>query len=184
MAAGPAGRRHPLSLAQLQQRYAYISPLGLQQALALLLAHKQQHGVPQPACRGVTSLLEVGQLSVLPTLEAPGRPGPPPSWLRPPHTHSAGPSRLLLREVGASGYAHSTEQQLPPGRYAELMRYHRTLRGHRFAVYCCTWDKSGRYLITGSDDHLVKASQRCLSPTVHVLFLLRLGHECGFHLDC
>ena len=42
--------------------------------------------------------------------------------------------------------------------HGEQLRHQRTLRGHRFAVYCITFDRSGRYVITGSDDHLVKVS--------------------------
>lgn len=42
--------------------------------------------------------------------------------------------------------------------HVEQLRHQRTLRGHRFAVYCITFDRSGRYVITGSDDHLVKVS--------------------------
>lgn len=32
------------------------------------------------------------------------------------------------------------------------------MRGHRAAVYCIAFDRSGRYIITGSDDRLVKVS--------------------------
>ena len=31
-----------------------------------------------------------------------------------------------------------------------------TVRGHKMAVYCLTFDNTGRRLITGSDDWLVK----------------------------
>jgi WD40 repeat protein len=36
------------------------------------------------------------------------------------------------------------------------MQHHQTSRGHQFAVYCVTFDKAGRYIITGSDDTFVK----------------------------
>ena len=36
------------------------------------------------------------------------------------------------------------------------MEYHRTTRGHRFVIYCITFDKTGQYIITGSDDSRVK----------------------------
>lgn len=35
-----------------------------------------------------------------------------------------------------------------------------TFRGHRLAVYCCTYDRSGGRIITGSDDWLVKVRVR------------------------
>ena len=31
-----------------------------------------------------------------------------------------------------------------------------SLTGHRAAVYCCTFDRTGRRLITGADDYNVK----------------------------
>ena len=41
-------------------------------------------------------------------------------------------------------------------RCAGALRYQKTLRGHNAAVYCVAFDKTGRYVVTGSDDRLVK----------------------------
>jgi len=37
-----------------------------------------------------------------------------------------------------------------------LRQHQLTVRGHSYAAYCVTLDKAGRYVITGSDDNLVK----------------------------
>ena len=51
--------------------------------------------------------------------------------------------------------------QAPPAMLAGALRHQRTVRGHRYAVYCVTFDRSGRRIITGSDDRLVKVA--CLT---------------------
>ena len=59
-----------------------------------------------------------------------------------------------------------------PQQHVEQLRHQRTLRGHRFAVYCITFDRSDRYVITGSDDHLVKVScmqARLMSRNVYCI---------------
>ena len=167
-----SGNRQPLSLEQLRRRYAHVSPLGLQQALALLLEHKRAQG---GAALGLTSVLERGALALLPPspAEASG-PLPPPRWLRPAHSHAPRPAALLLRETGASSHAAAVSGPalLPPQRYGEMLQYQRTIRGHRFVVYCCAWDKEGRYLITGSDDRLIKVRAK------------RVEEQCWLRLCC
>ena len=36
------------------------------------------------------------------------------------------------------------------------MQHLRTVRGHRAALYCIQFSKSGRLIVTGSDDNIVK----------------------------
>ena len=38
------------------------------------------------------------------------------------------------------------------------MQHHKTIRGHKLAVYCIAFDRAGRHIITGSDDRLIKVS--------------------------
>lgn len=64
--------------------------------------------------------------------------------------------RLLLREAGAAPALRQPRSMVPAAELAGALRYMKTLRGHRSAVYCVTFDKTGRYVITGSDDRLVK----------------------------
>ena len=45
---------------------------------------------------------------------------------------------------------------LTPAVLCSRLAHQRTFRGHRSAVYCITYDKAGRFVITGSDDRLVR----------------------------
>ena len=44
------------------------------------------------------------------------------------------------------------------------MQHHKTVRGHKLAVYCIAFDRAGRHIITGSDDRLVKVTAVCQNP--------------------
>lgn len=61
-----------------------------------------------------------------------------------------------MQETGASRvprhFTASTQQ------CARKMQHHKTIRGHKLAVYCIAFDRAGRNIITGSDDRLVKVS--------------------------
>ena len=62
--------------------------------------------------------------------------------------HSQQPYPTLSYPTYDSGTAASLASR--------AMRHLRTFRGHRLAVYCLACDARGRYVITGSDDWLVK----------------------------
>lgn len=126
------GNRHPLSLPELQQRYAHVPPAGLQLALGSLLRLRQQ-GPPQPAAAGLTSLLEAGMLGTLLPQQgaqqaqqgvgskAPQpKSWPPPRWVPPFHQSGrpALPQRLLLRELGTSAAVRQRRGLLPPSELA------------------------------------------------------------------
>ena len=61
-----------------------------------------------------------------------------------------------MQETGGVGVPHcftaSTQQ------FVREMQHHKTIRGHKLAVYCIAFDRAGRHIITGSDDRLVKVS--------------------------
>ncbi len=80
-----------------------------------------------------------------------------PAWLRPA---AALPSQvhrlLLLRQGGLLRSAQHPATLQPPEEFGRVLQHQLTVRGHRFAVYCVTYDRSGRYIVTGSDDRLVK----------------------------
>ncbi|GAB4817147.1 hypothetical protein N2152v2_004193 [Parachlorella kessleri] len=197
------GNHHPLSLSELQQRYAHVGAGSLQLALSSLLQYKQAEA-PHPARQGVSSLLEAGALAVLTWPKAQAQAhnvaavtpfptawqdyeeqqpatagaaagsagaaagvaavpaGPPPRWMLPFHAWETSDGklpmsrRLLLRETGVSSAMRQPRSLLPAPELAGLLRYQKTLRGHRAAVYCVAFDKTGGYVITGSDDRLVK----------------------------
>ncbi|XP_070012397.1 uncharacterized protein [Nicotiana sylvestris] len=71
---------------------------------------------------------------------------------------------LSLREIGGGFPKHHRAPSIRLASYAiakpstmvQKMQTIKKLRGHRDAVYCAIFDRSGRYVITGSDDRLVK----------------------------
>lgn len=150
-----------MPFAELQQRYAHLPPNALQLLLSQLLERRRAEA-PQPAARGLTSLLEPAALSVLGDgVPASGsEPAPAtsqPAWLRPGRLLLSDPHRLLLlRQAGLLRSAQHPGAIQPPEAYARQLAHALTVRGHRFAVYCLAYDRTGRYLITGSDDRLVK----------------------------
>lgn len=79
-----------------------------------------------------------------------------PCWLRPHRRVDSVLQKTLLREIGWSPFVRAPGVLLPPEQFAKQLRYQRTVRGHHFAVYCIAFDRSGRRIITGSDDRLVK----------------------------
>ncbi|KAL5983563.1 hypothetical protein ACLOJK_017651 [Asimina triloba] len=71
---------------------------------------------------------------------------------------------LTLREIGGGFTKHHRAPSIRAACYAiakpstmvQKMEIIKKLRGHQNAVYCAIFDRSGRYVITGSDDRLVK----------------------------
>jgi PH-interacting protein len=94
--------------------------------------------------------------------------GLPPAfkpWAVPPHSSAPRMASLMLRSLGVCcapraaggsaagvrpGSLHSTEM------LGRSIRHVRTLRGHKLAVYCLAYTRDGRYIVSGSDDWLVK----------------------------
>ncbi|KAK6118118.1 hypothetical protein DH2020_048102 [Rehmannia glutinosa] len=87
-----------------------------------------------------------------------------PSYLRWPHMQADQVRGLSLREIGGGFTKHHRAPSIRVACYAiakpsamvPKMQNMKKLRGHRDAVYCAIFDRSGRYVITGSDDRLVK----------------------------
>lgn len=150
---------HTLRFGELQQRFAHLPPNALQLLLSQLLERRRAEA-PQPAARGLTSLLEPAALSVLADASGPSVASPtsrPPAWLRPGRLQPSDPHRLLLlRPAGLLRSAQHPAAIQPQQAYARQLAHALTVRGHRYAVYCLACDRNGRYLVTGSDDRLVK----------------------------
>ncbi|KAG8389559.1 hypothetical protein BUALT_Bualt02G0241800 [Buddleja alternifolia] len=87
-----------------------------------------------------------------------------PSYLRWPHMQADQVRGLSLREIGGGFSKHHRSPSVrlacyaiaKPSAMVAKMQNIKKLRGHRDAVYCAIFDRSGRYVITGSDDRLVK----------------------------
>lgn len=105
----------------------------------------------------------------------------PPAHMRWPHAKAHQVHGLSLREIGGGFTRHNRAPSIRAASYAiakpltmfQKMKNTTRIRGHRNAVYCATFDRSGRYVITGSDDRLVKI---WLMETAFCLASCR-GHE-------
>ncbi|KAG8370507.1 hypothetical protein BUALT_Bualt14G0124000 [Buddleja alternifolia] len=105
----------------------------------------------------------------------------PPSYMRWPHRQADQVRGLSLREIGGGFPRHhrapSTRAACytiaKPSTMVQMMQNIKRVRGHRNAVYCAIFDRSGRYVITGSDDRLVKVWSM---ETAYCLASCR-GHE-------
>ncbi|KAK6161017.1 hypothetical protein DH2020_004398 [Rehmannia glutinosa] len=88
----------------------------------------------------------------------------PASYMRWPHRLADQVRGLSLREIGGGFPRHHRAPSTRAACYAiakpstmvQKMQNIKSVRGHRNAVYCAIFDRSGRYVITGSDDRLVK----------------------------
>ncbi|CAL0300958.1 unnamed protein product [Lupinus luteus] len=88
----------------------------------------------------------------------------PPARMRWPHLKANQVHGLNLREIGGGFPRHHRAPSIRAACYAiakpstmvQKMQNIKRLRGHRNAVYCAIFDRSGRYVVTGSDDRLVK----------------------------
>lgn len=88
----------------------------------------------------------------------------PPRYLQWPHRLADQVRGLSLREIGGGFPRHHRAPSTRAACYAiakpstmvQKMQNIKCVRGHRNAVYCAVFDRSGRYVITGSDDRLVK----------------------------
>ncbi|XP_074316032.1 uncharacterized protein LOC141652459 [Silene latifolia] len=87
-----------------------------------------------------------------------------PRYLRWPHLQIDQVHGLHLRSIGGGFSRHNRASSIhaasnaiaKPSIMVQKMQNITRLRGHRNAVYCAIFDRSGRYVITGSDDRLVK----------------------------
>ncbi|XP_074566602.1 uncharacterized protein LOC141823239 [Curcuma longa] len=159
----------PLCYIKLTQRYPHIEKDHLVKLLKQLLVNSS----PLPAMIG-----GVPSAAVFPTLMGSGSFSPLasdrdkdikssnklPRYLRWPHMHAGQVHGLNLREIGGGFTKHHRAPSIRAACYAiakpttlvQKMEIIKKLRGHQNAVYCATFDRSGRYVITGSDDRLVK----------------------------
>ncbi|GFP99609.1 bromodomain and WD repeat-containing protein 1 [Phtheirospermum japonicum] len=114
----------------------------------------------------VPTLLGTGSFSLLASdhNERDNKSRHPPSYMRWPHRLADQVRGLSLREIGGGFTRHHRAPSTRAACYAiakpstmvQKMQNIKSTRGHRNAVYCAIFDRSGRYVITGSDDRLVK----------------------------
>ncbi|XP_048336119.2 uncharacterized protein LOC107406056 isoform X1 [Ziziphus jujuba] len=170
------GISYPLSYAKLEERYPHVEKDHLVKLLKQLIvsAAPSLHGkivqsAPYAAIHTPT-LLGTGSFSLVDSHVFAGNKGKenkqvkPAAYLHWPHMQADQVHGLALREIGGGFTKHHRAPSVRAACYAiakpstmvQKMETIKQIRGHRDAVYCAIFDRSGRYVITGSDDRLVK----------------------------
>ncbi|GBG59276.1 hypothetical protein CBR_g32291 [Chara braunii] len=185
------GISFPLSYSSLADRFKHVSSDHLVKLLKQLLVNDakavkqtERNRMKIPAAADVPTLLGTHTFSLLDSeksVEA-GIPKPRVPVFRFPHSHASIQHALMLRENGG-GFARfcnrlpsvkaASYALAPPTVLVDRIQILTKHRGHRNAVYCALFDRTGQYIITGSDDRLVKIWE------VNSGFLLRScrGHQ-------
>ncbi|CAK7348421.1 unnamed protein product [Dovyalis caffra] len=156
----------PLSYDKLAERYRHIEKDHLVKLLKQLLLNTDsmlgEAGGNSLNAAHVPTILGSGERSMHKQAK------PLPTNLRWPHMQIDQVHGLSLREIGGGFAKHHRAPSIRYACYAiakpltmvQKMQNTKKLRGHRTAVYCgygrAIFDRSGRYVITGSDDRLVK----------------------------
>ncbi|KAI5574178.1 hypothetical protein BDE02_10G128100 [Populus trichocarpa] len=164
------GLSFPLSYNSLEEQYPHIEKNHLVKLLKQLLLNtaSPSEGLigDAPNAADVPTLLGTGSFSLLSCDRDKGNDQVkhPPAHMRWPHRHADQVRGLSLREIGGGFARHHRAPSIRAACYAiakpstmvQKMQNVKRVRGHRNAVYCAIFDRSGRYVVTGSDDRLVK----------------------------
>ncbi|CAL5184297.1 unnamed protein product [Lathyrus oleraceus] len=165
------GQSFPLGYNKLVERYPHIEKDHLVKLLKQLLLNTASLSPGMstgkaPNAADVPTLLGSGSFSLLSYDKDKVKEDakPPPSYMRWPHMKANQVHGLNLREIGGGFPRHHRGPSIRAACYAiakpstmvQKMQNIKRVRGHRNAVYCAIFDRSGRYVITGSDDRLVK----------------------------
>ncbi|TQD80063.1 hypothetical protein C1H46_034348 [Malus baccata] len=161
----------PLSYSNLVERYPHIERdhlVKLLRQLLLSIATPLHGKVGRSTLNAadVPTLLGTDSFSLLDSdrNKENKRVKPLPAHLRWPYMQADQIHGLSLREIGGGFVKHHRAPSIRSACYAiakpstmvQKMNNKKKLRGHRNAVYCAIFDRSGRYVITGADDRLVK----------------------------
>lgn len=164
------GNSVPLNYDNLVGRYSHVEKdhlvkLFKQVILTQCLPLRCMVGRTAPSATDVPTLLGTGSFSLLPCDKYNvNKQVNLPSYFRWPHMVADQVRGLSLREIGGGFSKHHRAPSIrfacyaiaKPSTMVQKMQNIKKLRGHRDAVYCAIFDRSGRYVITGSDDRLVK----------------------------
>ncbi|KAL6193665.1 hypothetical protein ACLB2K_034749 [Fragaria x ananassa] len=182
------GQSFPLNYNMLVPRYPHIEQDHLvkllkQMILSIAPPSRGMTGGNAPNAADVPTLLGTGTFSLLSydRDQENNEMNRPAAYMRWPHIKANQVHGLGLREIGGGFTRHHRAPSVRAASYAiakpstmfQKMKNTKRIRGHRNAVYCATFDRSGRYVITGSDDRLVKI---WLIETAFCLASCR-GHE-------
>lgn len=165
------GKSLPLCYANLVDRYPHVEKDHLVKLLKQLIFNysPQVHGTAlgnTPNAADVPTLLGSGSFSLLSSDRDRDakKHDRVPGHLRWPHIQADQVRGLSLREIGGGFTKHHRAPSIRAACYAiakpstmvQKMQFTIKLRGHQNSVYCATFDRLGRYVVTGSDDRLVK----------------------------
>lgn len=165
------GISFPSSYSSLVERYPHINEDHLVKLLKQLMLKAASssgnlRGIGAPTAANGPTLLGTGSFSLLGLDRKEGgeQVKAPPAYLRWPHMLADQVCGLSLREIGGGFRKHHRAPSLhmacytiaKPSTMFQKMENTKKIRGHRSAVYCAIFDRSGRYVITGSDDRLIK----------------------------
>ncbi|XP_068153954.1 bromodomain and WD repeat-containing protein 3 [Drosophila tropicalis] len=155
------GNEHEQTFAELEQKYAHIGSNHLLEICSRLGPLVDQELAP--SVPGINSLLGTGRQNLLRTKESVYRYRSLRDYCTRLHGVSL-PDSTLSRPInnltkvltGREHGVHVRRKQLVP---TDLYRKTKLLRrtvGHLSSVYCVLFDRTGRYIITGADDLLIK----------------------------
>ena len=89
--------------------------------------------------------------------------------------------KLALQQQGSSPRQCAGHRIASSAQHASRMQHHKTVRGHKLAVYCIAFDRTGRHIITGSDDRLVKVTAVCDNPPAQHLLAITKSNS---NIEC
>ncbi|XP_019428466.1 PREDICTED: bromodomain and WD repeat-containing protein 3-like isoform X1 [Lupinus angustifolius] len=164
------GTSLPLDYNKLMDRYPHVAKdhlVKLLKQLMLSTVHPLHGNLGQssPSAADVPTLLGYGSFSLLvDRISSVKQSKSPAVYLRWPHMPANLVQGLSLRETGGGFTKHHRAPSIRSACYAiakpstmvQRIQNIKKLRGHRVSVYCAIFDRSGRYVISGSDDRLVK----------------------------
>ncbi|EDW66817.2 bromodomain and WD repeat-containing protein 3 [Drosophila virilis] len=155
------GNEHEQTFAELEQKYAHIGPNHLLEICSRLgpLVDKEL----APSVPGITSLLGTGRQNLLRTKDTVYRHRTLRDYCTRLHGISLPDSRLtkpthnLAKVITGREHGGVVRRKLlvPTDLYRKTKLLRRTV-GHLSSVYCVLFDRTGRYIITGADDLLIK----------------------------
>ncbi|XP_055677242.1 PH-interacting protein [Lutzomyia longipalpis] len=155
------GQEHDQSFAELEKKYSHIGPHHLLEICARIgpILDKELC----PSVPNILSLLGAGRQSLLRTSESISRPRGILEYCTRLHGMPLSDPINRKNSHNIVRVLHGREQAGPiirrlaiqPNFYEKQSLLRRTL-GHLSAVYCVLFDRTGRYILTGADDLLVK----------------------------
>nr|XP_029722575.1 PH-interacting protein-like [Aedes albopictus] len=155
------GQEHRQTLDELERKYPHIGPQHLVELCARIgpLLDREL----APAVPGVLSLLGAGRQSALRTKESITRPRQLIDYCTRVHhmpladaVHRNNTHNIVKVLYGRESAGPLIRQQAVPTSFYSKQTLQRRTLGHLSAVYCVLFDRSGKYIITGADDLLVK----------------------------